>query len=434
MPTIRTASSYLDNNATSRIAPEVVAAVLSVMESGCGNPSSQHAYGRRAAELLLDARAQVGLLVGAAQDAEIVFTSGGSESNNTAIHSALATQAGRNEIVISSVEHASILATCLALEARGEAVVHRIPVDGEGRIRLDAYRAALNERTALASVQWANNETGVLQPIAELSQLAHGLGALFHADAVQAAGRVPLSMPQMDVDFLSLSAHKLHGPQGVGALYVRHKTPFAAHIRGGRQERGRRAGSENVAGIVGFGKAAELATLHIGHTLSQVRALRDELEQRVMELAPTAQVLSRGADRLVNTSCIAFADLEGDDLVTLLDKEGVAVSSGSACASGGMEPSHVLRAMQVPFSHLRGAVRFSLSRSTTAAEIDHAVTALSRVLEILNMQTTEVFCGRDATNSHQRQYASRWRAGSGSGVYTRRETSDRQGFGTVRRG
>ena len=388
-----TESSYLDNNATSPTAPEVVAAIVSVLEGECGNPSSQHGPGRRAAEQLMKARVQVSCLLGAAQDAEIVFTSGGTEANNTAIHSSLATQTGRNEIVISSLEHASVLATCAALEARGAAVVHRIPVDDDGRIQIDAYRAALNEHTALASVQWANNETGVLQPIAELSALAHAAGALFHSDAVQAAGRMHFSVQESHIDFLSVSAHKLHGPQGVGALYIHRKTPFAAHIRGGRQERTRRAGSENVAGIVGFGKAAALAIEHRSSAQAWTRALRDELERRILELSPTARVLSRNADRLENTSCIAFSGLEGEDLVTLLDKSGVAVSSGSACASGGMEPSHVVRAMRVPFSHLRGAVRFSLSRYTTIAEIDHAIAALGAVLEMLKEPTEGLLYG-----------------------------------------
>lgn len=390
MPGIPLKNSYLDNNASAPMAAEVVDAMVSVMTGGHGNPSSPHRFGKRAAAALAQARAQVASLLCAARESEIVFTSGGSESNNTAILSALATQSGRNEIIVSAVEHASILATCAALEVRSAAVVHRIPVDAEGRIQIDAFHNALSERTAIASVQAANNETGVLQPIAELCALAHQEGALFHSDAVQAAGRMRLRTQEMQADFLSISAHKMHGPQGVGALYACSNTPFAAHIRGGRQERDRRAGSENVAGIVGFGIAAELASAYLESTSAHVRTLRDMLERRVLQAHPTARVLSSGAARLDNTSCIAFADMEGDELVTLLDKGSVAVSSGSACASGAMEPSHVLRAMRIPFSHVRGALRFSLSRFTSAEEINHAVDVLEDALRLLTPDAAEV--------------------------------------------
>jgi cysteine desulfurase len=362
---------------------EVMATIVAVLQNGCGNASSAHSDGSKAAELILEARGQVMRLFGAAHESEVVFTSGGTESNNAALHSALATQSGRNEIVVSAVEHASVLATCAALEQSGRAVVHHIPVDGEGRIDQAAYRAALNERTAIVSVQWANNETGVLQPVDELSRIANKAGALFHSDAVQAAGRIALDVQSTAIDFLSVSAHKLHGPHGVGAMYVRKGTPFAPLIRGGRQERGRRAGTENVAGMTGFGKAAELATDLISIASEHMRALRDRLEKRMREIAPTARVLSAGAPRLANTSCIAFAEVEGDDLVTLLDRKGISVSSGSACASGAMEPSHVVRAMKVPFSHIRGAVRFSLSRMSTVADVDRACAALASSLEEL---------------------------------------------------
>jgi cysteine desulfurase len=382
-PTPEFTSSYLDNNATAPMAPEVIAALVAVLEKGYGNPSSAHRPGRKAAELLLEARSRVATLLGAAHEAEIVFTSGGTESNNTALLSALATQTGRNEIVVSAIEHASILATCAALEKSGQAVVHRISVDGEGRINIDEFRGALNERTALASVQWANNETGVLQPVAELSRMAHEAGALFHCDAVQAAGRFQLDVRGTSINLLSVSAHKLHGPQGLGALYVRKGTPFAPLLHGGRQERGRRAGSENVAGIVAFGKAAELAGQSLNSSNAQICALRNHLESRVLERFQAARILSAGAPRLANTSCIAFAGMEGDELVTLLDRMGVAVSSGSACATGAMEPSHVVRAMKVPFSHIRGAVRFSFSRLNTEMDVERALTALASALEEL---------------------------------------------------
>ncbi len=376
--------SYLDNNATAPMDPEVLGAMVAALEQGCGNPSSAHRAGRKAAELVLEARGAVAALLGTQNDAEIVFTSGGTEANNTALHSAMATQIGRDEIVVSALEHASVLTTCAAFEKSGQAVVHRIPVDGEGRIVVDAYRAALNGRTALASVQWANNETGVLQPVAELSKLAHQAGALFHCDAVQAMGRFPLDVRATMIDLLSVSAHKLHGPQGVGALYVRKGTSFSPLLRGGRQERGRRSGSENVAGIAGFGKAAALATAALSSSNAQICALRNLLEKRVLDSVPSARVLSSGAPRLANTSCIAFEGIEGDEMVTLLDRMGVAASSGAACSTGAMEPSHVVRAMGIPFSHIRGAVRFSFSRMNTEKDVERACAAIESTLEDLH--------------------------------------------------
>ena len=384
----RTASVYLDNNATAPMAPEVLRAILAAMEQNLGNPSSAHQPGRRAADLLQEARTTVAVLLGAADATEILFTSGGTEANNTALHSALSTQQNRNEIVVSAIEHASILSMCRALEKEGRAIVRRIPVDSEGRIDLQAYRAALNQRTALATVQWANNETGVLQPIGELSRLAHAAGALFHCDAVQAAGRVQLDLQGTAIDMLSVSAHKLHGPHGVGALYVRTGTPFAALLHGGRQERGRRAGSENVAAIVGFGVAARSAQQSISSSNAHVARMRDQLERQIIERAPDARVLSSGTTRLDNTSCIAFAETEGDELITLLDRMGVAASSGAACAAGSMEPSHVLRAMKVPFSHIRGTVRFSFSRMNTMLDVERAVAATCSALEQLHRDTT----------------------------------------------
>jgi cysteine desulfurase len=388
-------ATYLDNNATTAIDPEVFEFLLEVLRSVCGNPSSQHGAGSFSAGLLRVARGQVARLLGIPSDAEIVFTSGGTESNNTAILSALETQKGRNEIVVSSIEHASVLALCAHLERSGRAVIRRLPVDGQGRVDLDASRFAIGARTAIVSVQWANNETGVLQPIPALVRTAHAAGALFHCDAVQAAGRVPIDLNLLPIDMLSVSSHKMHGPQGVGALFVRKRTLFSPLVRGGRQERGRRAGSENVAGIAAFGRAADLAAARLQVDAERMASLRDEFEKSVKSHFPNCSVLSSSAPRLPNTSCIAFADAEGDALVTLLDRRGVQVSSGAACASGSMEPSHVLRAMRVPISYRHGAVRFSFSRRSTSADVRHALCALQAAMQRLsaNSNAEEAACG-----------------------------------------
>lgn len=360
---------YLDNNASTRLDSRVLEAMLPFLSGRPGNPSSSHSPGQNAREAVRIARTQVSCLLGAACDEEIVFTSGGTESNNTALLSAIETQTDRNEIVVSTIEHASILAICSRLEKAGRARVIRVGVDSEGRLNQAEFAAALSHRTAIASVQWANNETGVIQPVGALARLAHQAGALFHCDAVQGAGKYAINVSATEIDMLSISAHKLHGPQGVGALYLRKGTPFHALLCGGRQQRARRAGTENVAGIAGFGAAAKLAEESLKNSVAPIAALRDRLESEIAAAIPAVHILGSRAERLPNTSLIAFADMEGDDLVTLLDREGIAVSSGSACATGTMEPSHVVKAMRVPFAYLRGAVRFSLSRETTAAEI-----------------------------------------------------------------
>lgn len=374
---------YLDNNATTRLDSRVLEAMLPFLGGRPGNPSSPHSLGQNAQELVRIARTQVSRLLGAARDEEIVFTSGGTESNNTALLSAIETQTDRNEIVVSAVEHASILALCSRLEKTGRARVVRVGVDSEGRLDQAEFAAALSQRTAIASVQWANNETGVIQPVGALARLAHQAGALFHCDAVQAAGKCAIGVYATEIDMLSVSAHKLHGPQGVGALYLRKGTPFHSLLCGGRQERARRAGTENVAGIAGFGAAAELAMESLGDSVALIAARRDRLESAVAGAIPAARVLGSRAERLPNTSLIAFAEVEGDDLVTLLDREGIAVSSGAACAAGTMEPSHVVKAMYVPFRYLRGAVRFSLSRETTEAEVVRVAEILPALLDEL---------------------------------------------------
>jgi len=385
---------YLDNNATTRMDGRVVKAMVRSFQEDFANASSTHPLGRSAAEAVHRARRQVQSLIGAASEKEIVFTSGGSEANTTAILSALETQAGRDEIVTSAVEHPAVLAVCAHLERTGRAKVHRIPVDCHGNLDLDAYCNALTARTALVSIQWANNETGVVFPIKTLAGRAHQAGALFHCDAVQAAGKIVLDVQSAGVDMLTISSHKMHGPKGIGALYVRAGVRLAPLVHGGRQERGRRAGTENVAAIVGFGVAAEIAKEELPGTMPRIALLRDRLEQETLHRVPGSMLVGDGASRLPNTLNIAFENIEADALLLLLEHERIAASSGSACASGSMEPSHVLRAMKVPFSHLRGAVRFSFSRDNTDSDVENVVAVLPRISETLQAwaQPLEAAC------------------------------------------
>jgi cysteine desulfurase len=372
---------YLDNNATTAVDPDVLAAMLPFFTEHFGNASSTHAFGAAVAGAVRDARRAVRDLIGAALDQEIVFTSGGTESDNTAILSALDNPDGRDEVVVSAVEHPALLTLCAELERRRGVTVHRIPVDRKGRLDLDVYRSALGPRTAIASIMWANNETGTVFPIAKLAALAKEAGALFHTDAVQAVGKTPIDIKASAVDMLSLSAHKLHGPKGIGALYVRKGTPFRPLILGGKQERGRRGGTENAPAIVGLGKAAQLAALHLDQDLCRIRALRDRLEQGVLQRVPDSAVTGDPVERLANTSNIAFNRAEAEPILDGLDKIGIAASSGSACASGSMEPSHVLRAMGVKFTAVHGAIRFSFSRGNIDADVDRVLDELPRIVE-----------------------------------------------------
>jgi cysteine desulfurase len=284
-------------------------------------------------------------------------------------------------VVVSAVEHPALLTLCAWLERRREVTVHRVPVDGKGRLDIDAYRAALGPRTAIASIMWANNETGTLFPIATLAALAKEAGALFHTDAVQAVGKLPIDIKTLSVDMLSLSAHKLHGPKGIGALYVRKGTPFNPLIRGGKQERARRGGTENVPAIVGLGKAAQLASLHLERDLIWIRDLRNRLEQGILQRVPDSAVTGDPAARLANTSNIVFDRAEAEPILDSLDKAGIAASSGSACASGSLEPSHVLRAMGVKFTAVHGAIRFSFSRDNVDTDVDRVLDVLPRIVE-----------------------------------------------------
>ncbi|MGY3695528.1 cysteine desulfurase NifS [Bradyrhizobium sp. 41S5] len=378
---------YLDNNATTRTDPSVVQAMLPFFTEQFGNASSAHAFGGEAAAALKQARRSLQALLGNAYDHEIVFTSGGTEANNAAILSALATQDGRDEIVTTSVEHSAVLALVEQLATRG-VKTHIIPVDAHGWLDVEAFRCALGPRTAIASIMWANNETGTIFPVEFLAGLAREAGALFHTDAVQAIGKLRVDLRDSAIDMLSLSAHKLHGPKGMGALYLRKGTKFRPLIWGGSQERRRRGGTENIPGIVGLGRAAELAVERLEPERVRIGALRDRLEQGILHNGECF-ALGDVNNRLANTANIAFDHLEGEAVVHHLDRAGIAVSLGSACSSGSMVPSHVLRAMQVPAWRMRGAVRFSLSRETTVAEVDEVVCALSEIVARLRATSRE---------------------------------------------
>ncbi|WP_370676653.1 cysteine desulfurase family protein [Pleomorphomonas sp. PLEO] len=377
---------YLDANATTPVDPRVAEAMFAALTGIHGNPSSGHTAGREARRAVESARREVAALAGAERPDEIVFTSGGSESNVTAIRAALAARPGRREVVTSSVEHASVEAALEHLATTDGIVIRRLPVDGHGRLDLGAYRAVLGPETALVTLMSANNETGTLFPIADLVPLAHAAGALFHTDAVQAAGRLDLSVATTDVDLASFSAHKLHGPKGVGALYVRRGTPFSSLIAGGSQERGRRAGTENVPGIVGFGVAARLAlanseTDHLAH-------LRDRLEAEVLATLPGTLVLGDRNARLANTACLAFPGSYAEMMLHRLDQAGIAASAGSACATGGTLPSRVLLAMGL--RHLAGStIRFSLSRFNTDADIDRLLGVLPAIAREARLAISE---------------------------------------------
>lgn len=370
---------YLDNNATTRVDPVVVEAMLPFFTEQFGNPSSMHQFGNRVGQALKAARAEVQALLGADHDSEIVFTSCGTESDSTAILSALRVQPERREIITTTVEHPAVLALCDQLEREGYKV-HRLKVDGKGRLDLDEYAGLLSERVAIVSVMWANNETGTLFPVEEMAEMARSAGVLFHTDAVQAVGKIPIDLKDTSIDMLSLSGHKLHAPKGIGVLYLRRNTRFRPLLRGGHQERGRRAGTENSASIVALGKACELARAKMHEERTAVRRLRDRLEQGILAAVPNCFVTGDPTNRLPNTSNIAFEYIEGEAILLLLNKQGIAASSGSACTSGSLEPSHVMRAMGIPYTAAHGTVRFSLSRYNTADEIDAVIRAVPPIV------------------------------------------------------
>jgi cysteine desulfurase len=395
---------YFDNNATTRVDPRVVEAMLPYFTDQFGNPSSMHAFGSKVGAAVKGAREKLQALLGAEHDHEIMFNSGGTESDNAAILSALEASPRRREVIISAVEHPAVLSLCAWLEKNKGVRVHAIPVDGKGRLDMAAYEAALSERVAVVSVMWANNETGTIFPVAELAEKAKSVGALFHTDAVQAVGKIAIDLKATAIDMLSLSGHKLHAPKGIGALYVRRGVRFRPQIKGGHQERGRRAGTENTPGIVALGKAAELAALHMAEENSRVRSLRDRLEKGLLQRIGHCFVTGDPDNRLPNTANVAFEYIEGEGILLLLNKEGIAASSGSACTSGSLEPSHVMRAMKIPYTAAHGAIRFSLSRDTTDDEVDHVLEVLPGIVDKLR-DISPFWSGQGAPQAFDPAYA-----------------------------
>jgi cysteine desulfurase len=370
---------YMDNNATTACDPAVVEAMLPFFTEQFGNASSIHSFGAQVGKALKEARGKVQALLGAAQDSEIVFTSCGTESDSTALLSAIRAQPERRTIITTVVEHPAILTLCEQLEKEGY-VVHKLKVNKKGRVDLDEYKSLLNDRVAIASIMWANNETGTIFPVEEMAEMAHEKGIMFHTDAVQAVGKLPIDLKATKIDMLSLSGHKLHAPKGIGVLYVRRNTRFRPLLRGGHQERGRRAGTENSASIVGLGVACDLAMQHMAEENTVVKKLRDRLERGILAKVPNAFVNGDTLYRLPNTASIAFEYVEGEGILLLLNKEGIAASSGSACTSGSLEPSHVMRAMGIPYTAAHGTIRFSLSRYNTEAEVDRVIACVPTII------------------------------------------------------
>lgn len=376
---------YLDNNATTRVDAEVFVAMQPFFCERYGNPSSIHRFGGSVAADIEKARCRVADLLGASfrdKDGiatEIIFTSCGTEGDNAAINAALNAKPERKKIVTTCVEHPGIFAYCKELSRRGYEVAYA-PVDGRGRLDMEFMEREVDENTAIVTVMWANNETGTIFPVAELVGLAHEKGALFHTDAVQAAGKVQIDVDGLGIDFLSISGHKLHAPKGVGALFVRRGLRFRPLIFGGHQERSRRAGTENVTSIIGLGKACELAQAYLPAERLQLAELRDRLEKGVLERIPNVRINGDIENRLPNTASISFEYIEGESILMLLDRLNICASSGSACTTGSLEPSHVLRAMGLPYTAAHGTIRFSLSRFNTAAEIDKVIEALPPII------------------------------------------------------
>ena len=369
---------YVDNNATTRTAPEVVEAMLPFFTERYGNASSMHSFGGGLIVDIRRARHQVATLIGARPE-EILFTSGGTESDATAIHAALESQPDKRHIVTTRVEHPAIKNLFEQYGKHGYRVTF-VPVDGQGRLDQEALLQSLSDDTAVVSVMWANNETGVINPIAALGQEIRARGIVFHTDAVQAVGKIPIDVEASGVDMLSLSGHKFHGPKGIGALYIRRGTKFKPMVVGGHQEKGRRAGTENVPGIVGLGKASEMAGAHLEELGTRVRQLRDKLEQALLEAVPRVMANGGEAERLPNTASIAFEFVEGEAILLMMNELGICASSGSACTSGSLEPSHVLRAMGVPFTAAHGSIRFSLSHYSTEEEIDFIIDKMPAII------------------------------------------------------
>jgi len=372
---------YFDNNATTRVAEEVVDEMKPLFCDLYGNPSSMHSFGGQVERCVRRAREQVAGLLGC-DPSEIIFTGCGTESDNTAIKGTLAAVPNRRKVITTRVEHPAVLSVSRDLESYGYTVVE-LSVDKFGRLDLDELSDELDDDTALVSIMYANNETGTMFPVEQAADMVTSRGAVFHTDAVQVVGKIPLNLKEGRIDMLSLSGHKLHAPKGVGVLYVRKGTRLMPFMQGGHQEGGRRAGTENVPGIVGLGKACEMAAANIEEENDRVRGLRDKLERDILEQCPDCRINGDVENRLPNTTNISFEYIEGEAILLMLDKYGICASSGSACTSGSLEPSHVLRAMGVPFTAAHGSIRFSLSRYSTEEEVDYAIEKIPPIIEQL---------------------------------------------------
>lgn len=365
---------YLDTNGTTRVLPEVLEAMMPYFTTEWGNPSSSYKFGSKLKTVVETAREQVADLIGA-HPREVVFTSCATESNNAAIHAALKARPDKRHIITSAVEHSSVLNYCTALEKEGYRVTY-LPVDRAGLLNPADLENELTEETAIVSLMWANNETGVLFPVEEIADICRSRGVLYHSDAVQAAGKVPIDVQKIPLDYLSLTGHKFHAPKGIGALYVRRKTPMSPYLHGGHQERGLRGGTESVPLIVGMGKAAQLARKHLPDYEKKVRPFRDKLEDGILNSVPNTELNGHKTQRLANTSNITFHGIESEALLILLDKEGICASSGSACLADSDEPSHVIKAMKPDTAASRQSIRLSLDISTSSKEIEQTIVAV----------------------------------------------------------
>ena len=372
---------YLDNNATTRVAPEVVEAMLPYLTEQWGNPSSAYTFGKKAGHAVAEAREKVAALINA-NPREIIFTSCGTESNNAAINSALTSQPGKRHVITTVVEHSANIQFGQTLEKRGCEVTW-IPVDRAGQLDVHEIHEAIREDTAIVSVMLANNETGVIYPVEEIAAICRAKGVFFHTDAVQTPGKLKLDVKAMEVDFLSLSAHKLHAPKGIGVLYVRKGVSFQPYVMGGGQEQGRRGGTENVANMVAFGKAAEIAMASLEENLDRIRTLRDRMEEGIINSIEGVTRNGAKEPRLANTSNLSFTNCEAEAILLLLDREGICASSGSACTTGSMAPSHVLTAMGLTPELAMGAVRLSLSKYSTDEEVDHLLAKMPEIVSKL---------------------------------------------------
>jgi cysteine desulfurase len=372
---------YVDNNATTAVDPQVFEVMKPFLTEMYANPSSIHTFGGQVGKYIDSARASVAGLIGA-DPKEIIFTSCGTESDSSAIYSALHLCPKKKKIVVSKVEHPAILTLGQELVRRGYRV-EEAPVDAHGRIDMERLEELIDDDTAIVSIMWANNETGNIYPVEEIAKIAKRHGALFHTDAVQAVGKIDINLAESNIDMLSLSGHKLHAPKGVGALYVKRGVRFRPFIAGGHQERSRRAGTENVPGIVALGKACELAAENMEYENTHVRKLRDKLEKHLLANIKSTKLNGDVDNRLPNTSNISFEFIEGESILLLLDRLGICASSGSACTTGSLEPSHVLRAMGVPYTAAHGAIRFSFSRYNTEEEVDFILESIPPIIERL---------------------------------------------------